>query len=185
MDKQIERKIMDSVEIKFEYVNPEGLLEGKCWKESRWGGCCCSCIYHMQVNKHCSHSTRDKGSPCVCDESLGFHICFLFNHLERAPAQIMGKHGFCAMYDPYDSVKRKNFGSLEYAQSLRGNTYKVKGNHKWGLENKSSKYETIEVIEDTEVTVGDPGSCWTPLYIKGTDRLVFVYTDILGSVLKI
>lgn len=79
--------------IQFKYLNSNG----ECYKDDKnlWG-CCCKCLYHLEVFKHCCHSP--KTNTCVCSESLGFYVCTCFDG-ERG-ANIMGLHGLCEMFTP-------------------------------------------------------------------------------------
>jgi len=45
-------------------------------------------------------------------------------------------------------------------------------------------YERIEIPDNTEVTIGDPGVCWTPLLIKDTKQIALVETEHLAEALR-
>ncbi len=65
-----------------------------CYKTSHWRGCCCECVNHGLVHKHCFHSQRKKKEGCVCDKSLNFYVCTTFG----PRFNLSGKHGYCEMF---------------------------------------------------------------------------------------
>jgi hypothetical protein len=60
--------------------------------------CCCNCVHHFEVFKHCCHS---EGEPCVCGESLEFYVCVGMGVVDgKDYANISGKHGMCEAWMP-------------------------------------------------------------------------------------
>ena len=79
-----------NTKIKFRYLN----INIKCgFEDENLNACCCKCIFHHEVFKHCCHSPSQEN--CVCGESLGFYIC---NPPEIESAYLSGKHGMCEMF---------------------------------------------------------------------------------------
>ena len=90
-----------TVRVSFGYRHPKGI----CFQKTRWGGCCCQCIYHGMVYKLCGHSPKRK--DCVCSEPLNFYVCTVFHTLHGTGMagtgtriHLIGAHGFCEMYTP-------------------------------------------------------------------------------------
>jgi len=89
---------MKSRRIQFTYYD-----NSECMLDSEWKGCCCKCVHHFQVNKHCCSSPRGKG--CVCGESLGFWVCATFAHQgDGDQANLSGEHGMCEMFIKRDET---------------------------------------------------------------------------------
>lgn len=79
------------MKIEFDYIDND-----KC-SLKKWKGCCCECVYHLLVTKHCCSSPQEKG--CVCNDSLDFYVCILFYNIEgRLSANLSGKHGMCECF---------------------------------------------------------------------------------------
>lgn len=89
--------------IEFEYLH----IDQEC-HEPNWSGCCCHCISHVEVHKHCCHSPKPEGkeNDCVCKDSLGFYVCTVFANMEdgMGRANLSGEHGYCELF-----VRRTTF----------------------------------------------------------------------------
>ena len=81
-------------EIKFEYL----VGNEKCYLDTRWESCCCTCANHAEVNKHCCHSPKEN-NKCVCDEYLGFYVCTALHKMDGSGVNLSGNHGFCELYE--------------------------------------------------------------------------------------
>ncbi len=79
--------------IVFDYRN----ADGKCLMKD-FGGCCCECLYSFEVKKHCKHSRSDE-PKCVCNDSLGFHVC-IAKHVELGDyaVRLSSEHGICERF---------------------------------------------------------------------------------------
>jgi len=89
--------------VSFSYRNPYG----RCFLDTKWGGCCCTCVYHGSVYKHCWHSPKKKKGSCVCGERLGFYVCTVFHTIRGqgypkygTRIHLAAEHGYCEMYEP-------------------------------------------------------------------------------------
>jgi hypothetical protein len=63
--------------------------------------------------------------------------------------------------------------AFERMCQLRGKTLRINGDHKFF----SPLAIKIDVPDDTEVIVLDPGICWTPLEIKSSKKQVIIPTE--------
>ena len=71
--------------------------------ESEFDGCCCHCVSHKEVFKHCCQSPHTEEEGCVCSQSLGFYVCTIWSEMDNEPmANLSGKHGMCECF-----VRRK------------------------------------------------------------------------------
>lgn len=60
--------------------------------------CCCSCNFYREVHKSCFY-TINKKDGCICNESMGFSVCYLPKYVINRAA-IMPLHGStCEMYE--------------------------------------------------------------------------------------
>ena len=73
----------------------------KCQLLTRWGGCCCQCMYHGEVFKQCMYSEKHE-QGCICNKSLGFYVCTVGHAIQTLDTErrihVIGEHGFCEMY---------------------------------------------------------------------------------------
>lgn len=94
------------MKIEFDYLNNND----ECWLETQWHGCCCQCMHHLEVNKHCCYSPSEPGR-CVCKDSLGFYVCILYHDLEyNRGANLSGKHGYCEEFKQRQYLPDDNNG---------------------------------------------------------------------------
>ncbi len=83
--------------IAFDYVDTR-TCNLKAKEYSHWG-CCCQCIHHLRVTKHCSTYPEIGRVGCVCDDNIGFWVCVVFSAMgETDRANLSGGHGACEMY---------------------------------------------------------------------------------------
>lgn len=78
---------MKGKRIQFQYINT-----CECSLDTHWG-CCCNCVFHLEVHKHCCNNIRKE--KCICSESLDFYVCI---DSRVGHANLSGKHGACEVY---------------------------------------------------------------------------------------
>ena len=97
--------------IEFVYLNKD--IE--CgFNDKQLQACCCKCVNHYEVFKHCCHSPREE--DCVCSESLGFYICCVLDD-KFFRANLSSQHGMCERFIKRDKTDEEM--KIEHNENMK------------------------------------------------------------------